>query len=216
LNFWLMVIGFNLTFWPMHHLGLRGMTRRRYTYLPETGWQFLNVLATIGAFVIAASVAVFIVNVIWSRRRGKLAGPNPWGAGTLEWATSSPPPAYNFLHPPTCQGREPVWENPPDSPVVTGLSTTKREVLITTTLDAAPDHRYDLAGESIWPFLLACAVAVTLLVGGIFTPWGAPAGLFLAMLALFGWFWTSRKVKERPAKLAERRAALAAEGRAVR
>jgi cytochrome c oxidase subunit 1 len=144
----LFFIGFNMTFWPMHHLGLRGMTRRRYTYAPETGWGTLNMIATIGAFLMAAGVLVFIINVLWSRRRGRLAGNNPWNAGTLEWATTSPPPAYGFLYPPTVQGREPLWENPSDSPVITGLSRDKRQVLVTTTLDAIPNHRYDLAAES--------------------------------------------------------------------
>ena len=135
----------------MHHLGLHGMPRRVYTYLPETGWGPLNLLATVGAFMLALGVLVFIVNVLWSRRRGAVAGADPWGAGTLEWATASPPPRYNFRHLPTVRGREPLWENPPDTPVVTGLATDNREVLVTTTLDARPrpplphGRRLDLA-----------------------------------------------------------------------
>src|SRR3954449_5693034 len=92
LNFWTFFIGFNLTFWPMHHLGLHGMTRRVYTYVPESGWGHLNFVATCGAMMIGLSVVVFIVNVLWSRRHGELAGANPWDAGELEWATASPPP----------------------------------------------------------------------------------------------------------------------------
>jgi cytochrome c oxidase subunit I+III len=202
LNFVLFFIGFNLTFWPMHHLGLRGMTRRVYTYLPDQGWAHLNMVATIGAFTIALSALVFIVNVLWSLRRGRVAGPNPWGAGTFEWATASPPPRYNFLHPLTCQGRQPVWENREDAPVVTGLTTEKREVLVTTTHDAAPDHRYELAGESIWPFLLAVGVFVSFAIGGIFHPVAVPVGCGIITLVLFAWFWTGRSYRERPARLA--------------
>jgi len=200
-NFILFFVGFNLTFWPMHHLGLHGMTRRRYTYPAETGWGTLNMLATAGAFLMGLSVLVFILNVLWSRKRGKPGGSNPWDAGTLEWATTSPPPRYNFLYPPTVQGRDAVWENAPDAPVVTGLSTDKRQVLVTTTLDAAPDHRYDLAGESIWPFLLAVAVAGAFLIGGIFHPVAVPVCAVIIMAVLFVWFWTSQKLKDRPTLL---------------
>jgi cytochrome c oxidase subunit I+III len=90
-NFWLLFIGFNLTFFPLHQLGLAGMPRRVYTYVPEMGWGGLNLLATIGAGVLAVGVALFLLNVWRSRRYGQLAGDNPWGAGTLEWATSSSP-----------------------------------------------------------------------------------------------------------------------------
>jgi cytochrome c oxidase subunit I+III len=83
-NFWLLFLGFNLTFFPMHQLGLKGMTRRVYSYRAETGWGDLNLLATIGAFLLGAGVLVFMANVYRSRRRGRLAGPDPWGAGTLE------------------------------------------------------------------------------------------------------------------------------------
>jgi cytochrome c oxidase subunit I+III len=194
-NFWLMFVGFNLTFWPMHHLGLHGMSRRIYTYVPETGWGPMNHLASLGAVLMAVSVLVFVYNVLHSRKRGTIAGNNPWGAGTFEWATSSPPPPYNFAYPPTCQGREPLWENEPDSPVITGLSTDHREVLITTTLDAAPDHRYALPSESIVPFLLACSIAFLLLAGGIFDPKYALYGAAAATLVLFAWFWGSRWLK---------------------
>jgi cytochrome c oxidase subunit 1 len=194
----LFVIGFNMTFWPMHNLGLRGMTRRRYTYPAETGWMTLNMIATIGAFLMGIAVLVFIINVLWSRRRGRVAGNNPWEAGTLEWATTSPPPKYNFMYPPTAQGREPVWENSPDAPVVTGLNRDRRQVLITTTFDAAPDHRYDLAGESIWPFLLAVGVGATLMLGGIFNPWYVVPCVIFDTLVLFGWFWSATTLREHP------------------
>jgi cytochrome c oxidase subunit 1 len=89
----------------MHLLGLHGMPRRVYTYLPETGWGDLNFLATVGAGVIALGVLVFVVNVLKSRVAGETAGDNPWDADGLEWETASPPPSYNFFHIPTVQGR---------------------------------------------------------------------------------------------------------------
>ena len=102
--------GFNLTFFPMHLLGLDGMPRRVYTYPAAMGWGSLNLLATVGAAVIFAVAARFSsINVIVSLRRGAPAPANPWGGSTLEWATSSPPPPYNFLPQPTVASREPLW-----------------------------------------------------------------------------------------------------------
>src|SRR5437763_12162185 len=100
LNFWTLFVGFNLTFVPMHILGLHGMPRRIYTYAAESGWGRLNLLASVGAGIIGVSILLFLVNVLLSRRRGVVAGANPWLAPTLEWAVSSPPPSYNFFQPP--------------------------------------------------------------------------------------------------------------------
>jgi cytochrome c oxidase subunit 1 len=123
-----------------------------------------------------------------SRRHGALAGDNPWGADTLEWATSSPPPHYNFLYLPTVNGRHPLWTQTPMQPVVTGMRTDVREVLVTTAVDAAPDHRHYLDGPAISPLLLALATGVTF-IAGIFTPWGVLVGAGLAAVALAIWFW---------------------------
>src|SRR5205823_14735917 len=92
-NFWLLFLGFNLTFFPMHILGLHGMTRRIYTYVAETGWGNLNLLATIGALIIGLSMSVFLLNVLFSLRRGIIAEANPWLAPALAWAASAPPAA---------------------------------------------------------------------------------------------------------------------------
>jgi cytochrome c oxidase subunit 1 len=109
LNFWTMLIGFNLTFFPMHFLGLLGMPRRTYRYDTGLGWDFLNKLETIGAFVIAFSVLLFIVNVMVSRRHGKPASHDPWDARTLEWTTPSPPPMHNFDDIPQVEARDDFW-----------------------------------------------------------------------------------------------------------
>ncbi len=191
-NFWLLFIGFNLTFFPMHQLGLNGMPRRIYTYLPEMGWNNLNLLASLGAAIIALSVLVFIGNALWSLRHGRIASDNPWEAGTLEWATSSPPPPYNFFHLPTVAGREPLWEQTADQPVVTGLRKDIREVLVTQLLDAEPDHRTRSPEPSIWPLITALAVS-GMFIGSIFTPWAVPVGAVPVGVGLVGWLWPTQE-----------------------
>ncbi|HUQ63471.1 MAG TPA: cytochrome c oxidase subunit I [Acidimicrobiales bacterium] len=108
LHFWLMLIGFNLTFGPMHLLGLWGMPRRVYTYPSGRGWDFWNLMSTVGSFLIAISILVFIVNMIKTRKAGP-AGDDPWDARTLEWTTSSPPPEYNFAVVPLVTARDDLW-----------------------------------------------------------------------------------------------------------
>jgi heme/copper-type cytochrome/quinol oxidase subunit 1 len=191
LNFWLFFIGFNLTFFPMHLLGLKGMPRRVYTYQPEMDWGGMNQVATVGGVLMTLAIVVFAANVFRSARSGKPAGSNPWAAGTLEWAVLSPPPHYNFLNLPTVAGREPMWENPPDQPIVTGLREDLREVLVTRTLDAEPDHRTAMPDPSIWPFLAAIATTA-LFIGSIFTPWAVPFGLIPVAITMTGWFWPKR------------------------
>jgi cytochrome c oxidase subunit I+III len=187
-NFWLLFIGVNLTFFPMHLLGLEGMPRRVYTYLAETGWGPLNLLATIGAVLVVLGVLLFVINVAVSAGRGALAGDDPWGADTLEWATSSPPPPYNFIHTPVVEGRAPLWERPGELPAVTGLRTDVRDVLVTTLLDARPDSRHRHPPPTIWPLLTAIATTI-MFVTLIFTPWGAAIGTPLLLLSLLGWGW---------------------------
>jgi cytochrome c oxidase subunit I+III len=187
-----------VAFYPMHHLGLAGMPRRVYTYPAEMGWGTLNLVATLGALTIAVSVLVFLVNVFRSLRHGEAAGPNPWGAGTLEWATSSPPPPCNFHAIPVVHGRDALWEPPtrPDEPVaVSGLATHTREVLVTTVATASPDHRYDFPEPTIWPFV--CAVTTSIFfIGSIFTPWAVVWGSALVAVPMILWFWPKRKETE--------------------
>jgi cytochrome c oxidase subunit I len=110
LQFVLMFVGFNLTFFPMHQLGLAGMPRRIADYASDAGWNDLNLLATIGGFTIAASIVPLIWNVFVSLRGGAIAGDDPWEANTLEWATSSPPPPYNFDHLPEIRSERPLFD----------------------------------------------------------------------------------------------------------
>ena len=109
-NFWLIMIGFNVAFFPMHFLGLDGMPRRQYTYQSDMGWDLWNFVSTIGSLVIGAGVLVFLFNFFWSLRNGEIAGDDPWDGRTLEWSISSPPPEYNFATIPTVHGRDAFWE----------------------------------------------------------------------------------------------------------
>jgi cytochrome c oxidase subunit 1 len=110
LHFWLTFIGFNLTFMPMHWTGLLGMPRRVYTYDESLGVTGLNVMSSVGAFLLGASVLLLIANWIWSVKYGPIAGPDPWNGGTLEWTIPSPPPEYNFRDVPTVHSATPFWD----------------------------------------------------------------------------------------------------------
>jgi cytochrome c oxidase subunit 1 len=184
----LFFVGFNLTFFPMHVLGLHGMPRRIYTYDAASGWGTLNLLASFGALLMASAVILFLIDIWRALRLGAEAPANPWNASTLEWATSSPPPASNFLRLPTVASREPLWDNPPDQPIVTGLRDDEREILITYVLDAEPDHRYRSPQPSTWPFLTAIATTV-LFIWSIYTPWGVVYGAVPVFITMVGWFW---------------------------
>ncbi len=117
LQFWILIIGLNLAFFPMHILGLLGMPRRIYTYAPNGDWDGLNLASTIGAYIIALGVLLFLVNFFWSLARGQKAPEDPWDAFTLEWMTSSPPAEYNFKTIPTVRSRRPFYDaKHPDNP----------------------------------------------------------------------------------------------------
>jgi cytochrome c oxidase subunit 1 len=190
-SFALMFAGFNLTFFPMHILGLHGMPRRVYTYPSEVGWGPLNMLASGGAVLMVLAMALFFFNVWRSLRIGVTAGDNPWQASTLEWKTSSPPPNCNFFAIPTVASRDPLWEDPPDQPIVVGLRQDARELLVSYVLDAQPDHRIDFPTPSIWPLLTALA-STGLFIGSIFTPWAVPIGAIPVFITMTGWFWPKK------------------------
>jgi len=190
-QFWLFFIGFNITFFPMHILGLMGMPRRVYTYPAGLGWDLPNLIASIGSFVIALSVLLFAINVLRTLRSGKPAGDNPWGAPTLEWATTSPPPPYNFEEAPAVRSRDPLWPLDTELEVMSGLSKTKREALLTSSTDALPATRWAMPDPGIWPLLSAMALTV-MFVWSIFSPWGVVWGSIPIAIALTAWFWPKR------------------------
>jgi cytochrome c oxidase subunit I+III len=186
--FWLIFVGFNLTFFPMHILGLQGMPRRIYTYQPDMPWHGLNMFVSASSLILSAGFLVFFIDAIRSSRRGLPAGDNPWEAPTLEWATSSPPPSFNFLHIPVVEGANPLWDQPESLAVAGGLRTDRRELIVSTVAAAEPEAREASPRNSIWPFWAALATTV-MLIWLIFSPWAVVWGSIPVAAALIGWFW---------------------------
>ncbi|TFL18363.1 cytochrome c oxidase subunit I [Jannaschia formosa] len=193
----LVFVGFNLAFFPMHQLGLEGMPRRVYTYLPETGWTLLNQLATAGSAILALGFAITLANAALSLRRGAPAGDDPWDGPTLEWATTSPPLNCNFARQAVVQSGNPVWDRrrAEVSAHVGGLRTDRRETIVTTVLDARPHAVQVLPGPTPWPFVSAL-VASAAFLGLIFTPWAYVLGFFAAFVTFVLWFWPRRPWRE--------------------
>jgi heme/copper-type cytochrome/quinol oxidase subunit 1 len=196
IGFWLIFLGFQLAFFPMHFAGLLGMPRRVYTYPAGLGLELPNLLSTIGAFAVGSAVGLFVVNGLYSLYRGAIAPANPWDAASLEWATRSPPPAYNFAHIPVVESRTPLWDEKGELPVVTGLRVDEKELLLTTVVAAAPDLREPVPQASLWPFIASIAVAI-LFIASIFSPWAVVVGAIPSAIALIAWFWP-KEIKRHP------------------
>jgi len=202
-NFWTMFAGFNLGFFPMHISGLLGMPRRIYTYSEGMGWDWLNLTTTLGSFVFGIGVLLLIYNVIRSLRHGVTAGENPWDAPTLEWATSSPPPPYNFAVIPTIASRHPLWEGRLDpskkerSYVYAGMVLDHgKETLGTTTLDAEPNVILKMPRDTLVPLYLA--LSMTLFAVGLVLLhwWLAAIGLICTAASIIAWLWPEVQLGE--------------------
>jgi len=202
-NFWTMFIGFNIGFFPMHISGLMGMPRRVYTYADGMGWDWINLITTIGSYIFAIGVLLFLINVWKSYRKGPLAGDNPWDAPSLEWATTSPPPPYNFVVIPTVASRHPLWEDRlqqhegEGSHVDAGLVLDHgREAIGTSSLDATPDIILRMPRDSYAPVILALT-ATTIFVGLAFHLWWlAGLGVLATGADIIGWLWPERALGE--------------------
>ena len=199
--FWLMFVGFNVAFFPMHVSGLRGMPRRVFTYSADIGFDVLNLLSTAGAFVLAAGIAVFVWDVIRPKGKQAYAERNPWGAGTLEWLAEMPDRPWGVRSIPEIDSRYPLWDQPnfmrnvdegrfflPDA------EEGKRETLVTSTIDAAPVQCLRVPGPT---FLTMIAAALT---GGFFILstfhlW-VPAVVsgVLALCVILVWLWTGTAI----------------------
>jgi cytochrome c oxidase subunit 1/cytochrome c oxidase subunit I+III len=198
-----MFIGFNLGFFPMHVSGLLGMPRRIYTYADGMGWDWLNLITTIGSYVFALGVLLFLVNVWKSYRRGAPAGDNPWDAPTLEWATTSPPPPYNFVVIPTVASRHPLWEDRlqqhegEGSHMEAGLVLDHdREAIGTSSLDGTPDIILRMPHDSYAPLILGLS-ATAFFAGLAFHLWWLAAlGAAIAAIDIVGWLWPERNLGE--------------------
>jgi cytochrome c oxidase subunit 1/cytochrome c oxidase subunit I+III len=194
-NFWIMFIGFNLGFFPMHISGLLGMPRRVYTYPTGMGWDLPNLITSIGSFLFALGVLLFFINVVLSRKQGRPAGNNPWDAPSLEWAMPSPPPSFNFIVIPEIASRHPLWEDrlkegEARSRLREGpLLDHGRETLTTTALDARPAGIAKMPEDSYSPFLLTVALTA-LFAGLLFHLWWLVAATSLAtLLVSVIWLW---------------------------
>ncbi|MCU1325057.1 MAG: Cytochrome-c oxidase, partial [Bryobacterales bacterium] len=197
ISFWILFIGFNITFFPMHILGIEGMPRRIYTYAASMGWAPINLLATFGALLIAIGGAIFIANALHSISSGQVAGPNPWDASTLEWAAASPPANYNFVHLPIVPSRSPLWSDSAEQGIVTGMRNDRREVLVTSHLEAQPHHRLVLPGASIWPLITAVGLSIGLYVS-VFAFSGYYLASALGLIGFLGWFWPRQPLEVKP------------------
>jgi len=201
-SFWTMFVGFNLAFFPMHLLGLLGMTRRIYTYQPGLGWTGDNLTSTIGAFLLAVGILITFVNWVWSQRHGEPAGRNPWGADTLEFATSSPPAEYDFETIPQVRSLHPVWDQPElaashQTPEAGGRTLVSgHDVLSTSLLDATPEAVVKLPKDTLWPFALSIALTL-FFYGALVRIVGlAVAGGAFTVITFFGWMWPRGSTQE--------------------
>jgi cytochrome c oxidase subunit 1/cytochrome c oxidase subunit I+III len=190
-SFWLTFIGFNVALFPMHITGLLGMPRRIYTYGPEMGWDTLNLVITVGAFVLALGILVSAVNFIVSARHGTPAGANPWNADGLEWSTESPPPPYGSVHLPTVHSRHPLWDEHEEEhdPQGRRILDQGRLTLATSWLDAKPVAIAKMPEDTITPLVLAIVLAA-LFTAILLQRLVLIAVLFVLMLATIAyWLW---------------------------
>ena len=169
-HFWLMFLGSNLAFFPMHFSGLLGMPRRIYTYDTVLGLDTLNLVSTIGAFVIGVAVLVFLSNVWWTRRHGPFAGNDPWGGATLEWTIPSPPPPYNFTELPQVVSRLPRW------------SVTKMKAI-----PEVPPEPIHAPGGSYWPLVTAVGIVVIATGAIMHSLWVVLAAVAAVVLSIYSW-----------------------------
>ncbi|MDA1188378.1 MAG: cytochrome c oxidase subunit I [Chloroflexi bacterium] len=180
LQFWLMFVGQNLAFFPMHFSGLWGMPRRIYTYGPDMGWTLMNTLSTAGAYLVGIAALIFVVNMVKSWRKGELASQDPWDARTLEWSIPSPPPEYNFEEIPIVQDRDDWWER-------------KRSGKAKTAPAAVPvgggsggGHGIHLPQPSFWPMVVSIGLFIGAM-GLIYNIAVAAIGGAIALIAIYAW-----------------------------
>jgi cytochrome c oxidase subunit 1/cytochrome c oxidase subunit I+III len=200
-SFWLVFIGFNLNMFPLHISGLLGQPRRTYTYDHNLGWDLPNLLSTIGAFILALGILAIVVNWYRSKKRGVPAGDDPWQAETLEWATSSPPPHYNFVTVPTVKSKEPVWDQPElkggQSPEQGGYPLDEGHVTLSTSLlDARPQAVVHMPHGSPWPFYLALSLLAFFYAVLLDAHLASLIGVGLCAGTLMGWFWPRGETQE--------------------
>ena len=185
-NFWLMLIGFNLTFAPMHVLGLQGMSRRIYTYDEGYGFELWNKVATVGAFILAGSVALFLFNIFYSRAKSKSLpppGPDPWDARTIEWMIPSPTPAWNFDPVPTVTRLDDFWYRKYGEDETGTLVRIAETEEVTQHSDGKNVH---LPSPSYWPLVTALGLPI-IGYGLLYTWWLCVIGGIVTAVGIYGW-----------------------------
>ncbi len=198
-NFALLFVGVNVAFFPMHQVGLMGMPRRVYTYPAGLGWDVYNLISTIGVLIIVPGIAVFMWNVFRSYRSGEEAGNNPWGADSIEWATSSPPAEHGWSVLPIVRSRHPLWDQErlhsgeeSLERFVHGMSQWPlrwRAAVIVSMADARPQEVFRVANPSLWPLIAALGVVTIFLAELIKVRWAAAGGALVIVIAVIGWNW---------------------------
>jgi cytochrome c oxidase subunit I+III len=189
----LMFIGFTVTFLPMHLTGLLGMPRRVWTYVDGLGWDSLNLVSTVGSFVLAAGFAFVFIDLLLHFRVAGKVDTNPWNAGTLEWL---PQDQYATRSIPRVHSREPLWDQPnlreqvdSGQHYLPGTMTGDRETIVTSALDAKPEYLLRLPGPSWWPLLAGIGTAAFFLLLTVKLMIPAAIGGAVALISIFVWLW---------------------------
>lgn len=194
--FWLIFLGFNISFLPMHLTGLLGMPRRVATYPSGFGWDMLNMVSTVGSFMLAAGFLVFLVDIFTHTRFGRAAGRNPWGAATLEWLYPAVTPGYNFRTIPDIRSREPLWDQPElagdpkeAGPYLEVHNDQRRETMGCDPVSGEPIQIVRLPHPTWIPLLAALATGVVFggLLSGVY--WLSGIGVVLTTAMMVAWHW---------------------------
>lgn len=203
LAFWVVLVGFNLGFFPMHISGLLGMPRRVYTYPEGMGWDTSNMITTIGSFLLGIGVLLFAINALVSAKRGRIAPNNPWDAPGLEWSVPSPPPPYNFAVLPHVGSRHPLWEDrlvpegQPSNFEYGYLLHEGREALGVGPLSGEPDVILKMPEDAWSPFFLGIFCALFFLSLLLHSPVFAAVTLVANSVTLGAWLWPRRSLEQR-------------------
>jgi cytochrome c oxidase subunit I+III len=202
-NFWLTFIGFNVTFFPMHIMGLLGMPRRVYTYPSGLGWDIYNLISTLGSLLLGFGILLLVINFIISHLNGSKDTPNnPWGADSLEWVVASPPVDYGFATIPIVRSRHPLWQqeslNEGDERVVKLVNalaqwpTQWRAALVTSMVEAKPEEVFRVNGPSIWPFVTAVGVIIIFGAEIFVARMVIAVGALIALIGVIAWNWPTQ------------------------
>ncbi|WP_438480210.1 cytochrome c oxidase subunit I [Oleiharenicola lentus] len=197
IGFWIMFVGFNVAFMPMHITGLRGMPRRVFTYQAGLGFDWLNLLSTIGAFILAIGFAVVLWDVIRPKRKLPASARNPWNAGTLEWLPEMPPKPWGIRSVPEIDSRYPLWDQPnlmrdvdEGRFYLADADDSRRETLITSPIDAKPQQCLQLPGPSFLPMATAFTLGGFFVLGTFKLWWPAFASAVASLAIICVWLWT--------------------------